>query len=1002
MFLHLSDIHCEDSNSINNLKQDKIIDAIKVVGNIDDCMLVCSGDLALSGQINEYKIAKKFIGRLLAKLGIIFGKHIKILIVPGNHDLNYEGFCRSSDDIQSFYSKKMILKEFNNELKMNDNFMAYAQSKKCFLDNSVIESKNLKVGDIIIQANLINTSPFSTLKKDNKELHYMPEDYYYQLIKRDDANLSITIMHHSTEWFYSEIKEDFETILYNNSDIIFQGHEHVINTINIRSGSNKSIVISKGGEYSGKMTHESTFSTLLLDTRDFSYSEIIYTWNTQKCIFTHNRIIDNQKIDIKTNKLIPTKEFIDSFISDRQGLTNSIIDYFVFPQLTLKSKTTNDNRKKLNDEKIFLQLIKEKGFVNIVGKNNSGKTTFLKYLYNLFLESGLTPLYLGSDDFKPKRIGKLFKDLFEEQYGSNEFDYFNFEQLDISKKIVLVDDFDKINNEKCQESLLKFLLSNIKYLVFTTNDSVNINVIDSVKKYIDYDFEIISFCINDFFKEKRTELISNICKFNPKICEKDVDNISIIIDNLVQKRHGLFNLTPDFIIQYVKYFIGINPQERKGEAIFNVIYETNIRNAIINNSDKREVEEFLISLEEIAYYMHYKKIDIISINEIENIIREYNLRCDLNIDIKRFIISVSNAKLFHECSNSFKYEFCNKNYLAYFIAKKINKLIERNGTDIDDLKYIIKYICFGVNDTILMFLSYLRSNTNIALSLCSSANELLEEYEEIDFDKNNVSFLKRHFEDKIKLPHPIEKGKDRKRKGELEEKLRELEEQEIKYKGIYDYSEDDVEKIKYRIGRAIKYLELISKSLISQYNILEAKEKSIIIDCMYELPNKILYAILKPYDENFDKTISELKMMVDSIDDDKTIDTEKLEKLFINCALAICLSLYDDIAFCGSDKKTLLIQNKYNLLNSNYKIMNLLMESNGGSIDSFVEKSLYMNDNNKDEFFTYLIKLIVRQYVITHDSINHNQLDKLSNKLFSNKDKKNILLLSHVNSKNEK
>lgn len=352
--------------------------------------------------------------------------------------------------------------------------------------------------------------------------------------------------------------------------------------------------------------------------------------------------------------------------------------------------------------------------------------------------------------------------------------------------------------------------------------------------------------------------------------------------------------------------------------------------------------------------------------------------------------------------NSIKYEFCNKNYHAYFIAKKINKLIERKGTDIDDLRYIIKYICFGINDTILMFLSYLRSNTNIALYLCSSASHLLEEYEEIDFDKNNVSFLKRYFEYKVTLPQNKEKKKDRQHIAELEEEQRELEEQEIKYKGIYDYDEEDVEKPEYRIGRAIKYLELISKSLISQYNILEAKEKSVIIDCMYKLPNKILYAILKPYDKDFDLIISDLKKIVDSIDDNKTVGTKKLEKVFINCALVICLSLYDDIAFCGSDKKTLLILNKYNLLNSNYKIMNLLMEGNGGSIDSFVEKSLYMNDNNENEFFTYLIKLIVRQYVITHDSINHNQLDKLSNKLFSNKDKKNILLLSHVNSKNEK
>ena len=55
---------------------------------------------------------------------------------------------------------------------------------------------------------------------------------------------------------------------------------------------------------------------------------------------------------------------------------------------------------------------------------------------------------------------------------------------------------------------------------------------------------------------------------------------------------------------------------------------------------------------------------------------------------------------------SFLIEIIYRNYLSYFIAKKINKLIERNGPDIEELHYILNNICFGINDTILLFLSY--------------------------------------------------------------------------------------------------------------------------------------------------------------------------------------------------------------------------------------------------------------------------------------------------------
>lgn len=532
------------------------------------------------------------------------------------------------------------------------------------------------------------------------------------------------------------------------------------------------------------------------------------------------------------------------------------------------------------------------------------------------------------------------------------------------------------------------------YVVFTTKDSFDINITETVKRIIERDTEIVELIISDFYKEKRMELIEKICKINSRLCKQDVDNISTIIDHLVQRKHGLFNLSPDFIIQYVKYFIGIDQQERKGEAVFNVIFETNIRNAIINNAYKNDVGDFIISLEEIAYYMHFHKVEQISSDEIQKIINEYNLKYTLNINAKRFVESITKAKILQECSDSLSYEFCNRNYLAYFVANKINKLIERNGIAIDELKHILRNICFGINDTILLFLSYLRNNTKFALSLCTNAEEILSDYEEIDFDKSNISFLKRQSKDKIKLPSLGERKAYYHRTNDLEKKRREQETEEIKYKGLYDYDDNDAEKFQYKIGRAVKYLELISKSLISQFSILEAGEKQQIIESMYKLPNKILFAALKPYEDNYDRTIDQLKEVVDSMKSENKLSVDELERIFINCAISICLGLFDNVAFCGANNKTLLVLNSFNLSNSNYTIINLIMEENGGTTDSFIEKAIKLADGSDDEFLIYLIKLVARKHIITHDSIKYNQLDKLSTSIFKNCCKKQLLLMS--------
>jgi predicted MPP superfamily phosphohydrolase len=69
LFLHLTDIHCKDGSDLNNHKLEQMITSLNSLGDIDECILVISGDLAYSGAINEYKIVQKFIGTILSKLG---------------------------------------------------------------------------------------------------------------------------------------------------------------------------------------------------------------------------------------------------------------------------------------------------------------------------------------------------------------------------------------------------------------------------------------------------------------------------------------------------------------------------------------------------------------------------------------------------------------------------------------------------------------------------------------------------------------------------------------------------------------------------------------------------------------------------------------------------------------------------------------------------------------------------------------------------------------------
>lgn len=116
------------------------------------------------------------------------------------------------------------------------------------------------------------------------------------------------------------------------------------------------------------------------------------------------------------------------------------------------------------------------------------------------------------------------------------------------------------------------------------------------------------------------------------------------------------------------------------------------------------------------------------------------------------------AHILTNIAESFDICFCDKNTFAYFVAKYINQSLERDPTNQADILYIMNHICFGINDTIVLFLSYIRSNFRIILKIASASEKLLGNYPELDFDVNNVPFLRQYRLSSPSVPNEAEKS----------------------------------------------------------------------------------------------------------------------------------------------------------------------------------------------------------------------------------------------------
>ena len=145
-----------------------------------------------------------------------------------------------------------------------------------------ITSDKIYVGDFSISINQINSAPFSTLKHNDKELHYVKYDSINKIGTSSDFN--ITMMHHSYDWFH----EDVKTVLENKikeTDIVFYGHEHDVKT-GAFYNSNTDIILLKAGAFDTDDYYNNTyFNVAVLSAENKKIQIDEYSWDKSEQLF---------------------------------------------------------------------------------------------------------------------------------------------------------------------------------------------------------------------------------------------------------------------------------------------------------------------------------------------------------------------------------------------------------------------------------------------------------------------------------------------------------------------------------------------------------------------------------------------------------------------------------------------------------------------------------------------------------------------------------------------
>uniref|UniRef100_UPI002729F47D hypothetical protein n=1 Tax=Romboutsia ilealis TaxID=1115758 RepID=UPI002729F47D len=152
------------------------------------------------------------------------------------------------------------------------------------------------------------------------------------------------------------------------------------------------------------------------------------------------------------------------------------------------------------------------------------------------------------------------------------------------------------------------------------------------------------------------------------------------------------------------------------------------------------VDKILVLLDEIAYWCYKNQNSDIDQESINQIISNYNKVHGDEVEYLYFVNACLQSKIIKKTNSDVRYRFVDKNILSYFIAREIIR-IWNDDLDDTDMKNLIKYIRYGINSNIILFITYLTDNLYLIRNLIDSTIRYMENWPLIDIINVNVPYL---------------------------------------------------------------------------------------------------------------------------------------------------------------------------------------------------------------------------------------------------------------------
>lgn len=996
LFVHLSDMHVRGKESVSIPHIEKIVEAVNAIGSFDEAVIIMSGDCAFSGNCEEYKNVEHIVGNIISKMKKRYSlDRINVLVVPGNHDMDYSKGSLSIQDLNDIYKTSTYEKEFTLESDKLYHFFNFAKRNNCFKSNSFYDYRILTFDGFSIQFDLINSAMFSIKAGEDKGLHYLPQYAISDIDKSNSTDLSVVVMHHAPEWFCDDVKHKLEKIIMRKSSIAFYGHEHHLDYKQSQHNTYDSLLILNGGSLcNGDDWSNSSLFCGILDTVDCSYKNWELVWES-KNDFYRTKELSTTKLTIKPGpRTYDCKaEFLESFYEDKKHITQkNMLDRFIFPRLNA------DGEKDILEFSDFEKLFEKYNRIFILGNYNSGRTMLLKYLFKNIKQFAY-PLYIDANDISGSKIDKIIKNTFEETYGDDDALYVKFTQTKKESKLLIFDNVDAIDPRQLERIFSK-IDEVFGFCILSAKEFIEFNVYERMKEELSKSEQTLKLTLAPWFSDKRKQLIKKIVEAENSF-SGNVEIISNELNQSLKSQQVFLNLNPDFITQFVEYYCkNISQIQNNDSSVFGKVFEANLISSIKNHiSGRITVDKVFTILAKISYITHKHKKYPIDESDIIQVIDAYNRDYGDNVSAIDIInIAVKSSVLVKVYSEN-KYRFSNKSYLSYFVAKELNKKYN-DDRDQTDIEAILNYCCFGINSDILLFLIYVTDNSRILDLILERTIAFTGEWEEFKFPCHEIKYLNSDMS-----PYDVDTISDeeisRIEKASIEDEKAIVQNELIQTVDIYDYSEDEASNLLNQLIRAINLLSIVSKCLPFFEHNMKKEQKDAFVDQIYSLPNKIFYLWALNVEKSKEGIVKFIEKSLPSdyrkqkgIKSDKEFHQDAL-KILINNSITLLLDIYNHSVIHSTKENTIAYLSDFNFQSEEtYSIQHLMMLSNRNKVSDFISEAERIIKKDKGKLPTVLVKFVTNHALYSMKGLTRTNKESLLQKVFPEKKSQKALILS--------